>query len=67
VVPFAPGGIGVREAVQVFIFSPIAAPEQIAIISIVHRMLYTITEVILGLIGFFVARKKTNDSNPNQE
>ena len=67
VVPFAPGGIGVREAVQVFIFSPIAAPEQIAIISIVHRMLYTITEVILGLIGFFVARKKTSDSNPNQE
>lgn len=67
VVPFAPGGIGVREAVQVFIFSPIAAPEQIAIISIVHRMLYTITEVILGFIGFFVARKNTGNSGPNQE
>ena len=67
VVPFAPGGIGVREAVQVFIFSPIAAPELIAIISIVHRMLYTITEVILGLIGFLIARRRSHDSTPNQE
>ncbi len=67
VVPFAPGGIGIREAVQVFIFSPIGSPEQVAIISIVHRMLYTITEVILGLIGFLIARKKTGNSIPDQE
>lgn len=56
VVPFAPGGLGVREAVQVFIFSPISAPELIAIISIVHRMLYTITEVFLGMVGFIISR-----------
>jgi hypothetical protein len=30
-------------------------------------MLYTITEVILGFIGFFVARKNTGNSGPNQE
>jgi len=57
VVPFAPGGIGIREAVQVIFFSPIATPEQIAIISIVHRMLYTVTEVLLGLIGFYLAKR----------
>jgi len=67
VVPFAPGGIGIREAVQVFIFSPIATSEQIAIIAIVHRMLYTVTEVFLGLLGFLIARRKPRDSTTNQE
>jgi uncharacterized membrane protein YbhN (UPF0104 family) len=68
VVPFAPGGIGIREAVQVIFFSPIATPEQIAIISIVHRMLYTITEVILGLIGFYLAKRYTPEKEavPNE-
>jgi hypothetical protein len=67
VVPFAPGGIGIREAVQVIFFSPIATPEQIAIISIVHRMLYTVIEVILGLIGFLIVRKFAKSETPVSE
>ena len=62
VVVFAPGGIGVRESVQVFLFSSIASPQQIVIVSLMHRMVYTIIEVILGLAGYLLTKR--NPQNP---
>jgi hypothetical protein len=62
VVVFAPGGIGVRESVQVFLFSSIASPQQIVIVSLMHRMVYTIIEVILGLAGYLLSKR--NPQNP---
>lgn len=67
VVIFAPGGIGVREFVQVALFSSIVPAEQVVIISLMHRMLYTIVEVLLGLIGFLIARKFPKSDNPISE
>ncbi len=57
VVIFAPSGLGIREAVLVALFSTIVPTEQIAAYSIVHRLLYTLVEVTLGLIGFLIQRK----------
>jgi glycosyltransferase 2 family protein len=57
VVIFAPGGIGVREFVLVTLFSSILPSEQIAIYTIVHRLIYTAVEVLLGIGGFFVQKK----------
>ena len=63
VVIFAPGGIGVRESVQVFLFSSISTPQQIVIISLMHRMVYTIIEVILGLVGYLLTKRVTRNQN----
>ncbi|MEA5078808.1 MAG: YbhN family protein [Anaerolineaceae bacterium] len=54
---FAPSGIGVREAVLVALFSTIVPTQQIAAYSIVHRLIYTVVEVLLGLIGFILQRR----------
>jgi hypothetical protein len=67
VVIFAPGGIGVREFVQVALFSSIVPAEQVVIISLMHRMVYTIVEVLLGLIGFLLARKLPRSGNSVSE
>lgn len=54
---FAPSGIGVREAVLVALFSTIVPTQQIAAYSIVHRLIYTVVEVLLGGIGFVLQRR----------
>ncbi len=63
VVIFAPGGIGVRESVQVFLFSSIATPQQVVIVSLMHRMVYTIIEVLLGVVGYLLSKRATPDQN----
>jgi glycosyltransferase 2 family protein len=60
---FAPGGIGVRETVQVFLFSTITTPQQVVIISLMHRMVYTIVEVLLGLVGYLLTKRVARDQN----
>jgi uncharacterized membrane protein YbhN (UPF0104 family) len=60
---FAPGGIGVRETVQVFLFSAISTPQQVVIISLMHRMVYTIVEVLLGLVGYLLTKRVARDQN----
>lgn len=60
---FAPGGIGVRETVQVFLFSTISTPQQVVIISLMHRMVYTIVEVLLGLVGYLLTKRVARDQN----
>lgn len=55
---FAPGGIGIREYVAVVLFSFIFSGSEIGIYTIMHRLLYTVVEFILGGIAYFISRKK---------
>jgi uncharacterized membrane protein YbhN (UPF0104 family) len=64
---FAPGGIGVREVVLVFLFSPFFTPEKIGVYAIIHRLLYTIVEFGFAAIAYaLLARKKwVNSAKPS--
>jgi glycosyltransferase 2 family protein len=67
VVIFAPGGIGVREVVSVFLFTGVAPQAELAVITIVHRLLYTVIEFLMGLIGFLMQqRQKATTTHPEQ-
>lgn len=57
---FSPGGIGIREAVSIAILSGIFAQAQIASLTIVHRLLYTVIELVLGLWGFILMHGNKN-------
>jgi len=48
---FAPGGLGIREAVLAFVFSNIAAVELIAVFAAMNRIIWVIAEVLFGLVG----------------
>lgn len=54
VIIFAPGGIGIREFVLVALFSSFMPTSQIAIYTVVHRLIYTFVEVLMGGVGFFL-------------
>lgn len=53
---FAPGGLGIREAVLAFVFSNITSVELIAVYAAMNRIIWVIAEVLFGLIG--MAQKK---------
>jgi uncharacterized membrane protein YbhN (UPF0104 family) len=55
---FAPGGIGIREVVSVFLFSGVAPQAELAMLTIVHRLLYTVIEFLMGLVGFIMQQKQ---------
>jgi uncharacterized membrane protein YbhN (UPF0104 family) len=57
---FAPGGIGVRELVITLLFSTTAYAEISPILATVHRLVWVLTEVLLGLFCVTVdaVRKK---------
>lgn len=55
---FAPGGIGVREVVLVFLFSPFFKPDQIGVYAIIHRLLYTLVEFMFAAIAYALIGKK---------
>lgn len=48
---FAPGGLGIREAVLAFVFSTIASVELIAVYAAMNRIIWVIAEVLFGLVG----------------
>lgn len=48
---FAPGGLGIREAVLAFVFSNIATVELIAVFAAMNRIIWVIAEVLFGLVG----------------
>jgi hypothetical protein len=60
---FAPGGIGIRELVSMAVFSGIASGTELVALTIVHRLLYTLVEFVLGLWGFFISRNQKAVSN----
>ncbi|HEX8524366.1 MAG TPA: YbhN family protein [Tepidisphaeraceae bacterium] len=54
--PFTPGGIGIREWVYWITLSPLIGP-QAALVALVLRVLQTILEIALAAIGMMVLRK----------
>ncbi len=50
---FAPGGLGIREAVLAFVFSNIASVELIAVYAAMNRIIWVIAEVLFGIVGMF--------------
>ena len=67
VVVIAPGGIGVREAVTILLFSWMFSSSEIGIYAIVHRLLFTIAEFLLAGIAVLLNRKKKAAEHPNLE
>jgi len=53
----APGGIGIREAALSFVFSAIASLELITVYGAMNRILFTVAELLYGLLG--VLQKQT--------
>lgn len=64
---FAPGGIGVREAVLVALLAGITSPTDAAIIASTHRLLWILTEVVLGITArVFFALPITTQAQESQ-
>ena len=63
---FAPGGLGVREYVTTVLFSLVYVNVEIGILSIVHRLLYTIAEFLLAGIAYLIPNngQPVADSEP---
>ena len=53
---FAPGGLGIREAVLAFVFSSITSVELIAVYAAMNRIIWVTAEVLFGLFGMFQKR-----------
>lgn len=53
---FAPAGLGVREAVFLGVLGPIVGDEHAAIVAVAMRLLYTLVEVGMALLGLVVLR-----------
>ena len=53
----APGGIGIREVSLSFVFSTIASLELITVYGTMNRILFTVAELLYGLLG--VLQKRT--------
>jgi len=59
---FAPGGLGVREAVLAFVFSSITSVELIAVYAAMNRIIWVIAEVLFGLFG--MSQKRILSASP---
>jgi hypothetical protein len=62
VVIFAPGGIGIREGAITFFLAGTMGADNILIYSTVHRFLYVIIEVLLGVVAGLLRDQKS--ANP---
>lgn len=49
---FAPGGIGIREGALIWMFASFYTSQEILVIATVHRFIYFIVEVLLGLVAW---------------
>lgn len=59
---FAPGGLGVREAVLALVFSSIASVDLIAVYAAMNRIIWVIAEVLFGLFG--MSQKRILSASP---
>ena len=62
VVPFAPAGIGVREAVLVGGISPFVGNDVAIVVAATNRLMYLAVELVLGLVA--VAKRAERDAPP---
>jgi len=51
-VPFAPAGLGVREAVLALVLDPVLDPQTSLVVVAVHRVIYLLVEVVLALVAW---------------
>lgn len=51
-VPFAPAGLGVREAVLALVLDPVLDPQTSLVVVAVHRVIYLVVEVVLALLAW---------------
>ena len=49
---FAPGGLGIREAVLALVFSTVSSPEKIAVYAAMNRVVWLVAELLFGLAGY---------------
>jgi uncharacterized membrane protein YbhN (UPF0104 family) len=54
--PFAPGGLGVREGIYVITLRSVIGPE-VAIVALAMRVIQTVIEVVLAGVGMLVMRR----------
>lgn len=59
---FAPGGLGVREAVLALVFSSITSVDLIAVYAAMNRIIWVIAEVLFGLFG--MSQKRIMSASP---
>lgn len=64
---FAPGGIGVREGIGIFLLSQITNVENALLAMISFRLIGTILELINGLIAIFCLKPKATTKNDSLE
>ena len=64
---FAPGGLGVREAVLAFVFSNIASVEMIAVYAAMNRIIWVIAEVLFGVVGMVQKQKLSPDQLEDED
>jgi uncharacterized membrane protein YbhN (UPF0104 family) len=64
---FAPGGLGVREAVLAFVFSNIASVEMIAVYAAMNRIIWVIAEVLFGLVGMVQKQRLQSDQPEDKD
>jgi hypothetical protein len=55
---FAPGGIGVREYVAVLLLSSLFSGPEIGVAAIVHRLLYTLAELLLAGVSLWYDQRE---------
>lgn len=62
---FAPGGLGIREAVLALVFSNITTVEMITVYAAMNRIIWLIAEVMFGLVGM-LQKKFITSTDKNQ-
>ena len=68
-VPFAPGGIGIREGLYLITLGPTIGP-RVAIVVVAMRVIQTIIEILLAAVGAWVMRSApmtTTDTSDGRE
>lgn len=64
VAPFAPAGLGVREAGTVALLAAAMPVEQATVLAAVARLVWTVAELLLGAIGYFGHAKMKRPDGP---
>lgn len=63
---FAPGGIGIREALLTVILGGFFASQEVAVYATIHRVLWVLMEIVVGTISaVFIGLPNTNNNQSN--
>lgn len=65
---FAPGGLGVREAAAVLLFSALYSTSEMSVYAVMHRFLYTLVEVLFaGISVVLIQRQNKKNCIPDEQ